>query len=249
MIKKEVGYRPRKKFTIRYDLDGVEYSASTKTREVAFEINGEHADASSILLPRNWLAVSVTINDKFPILNYIRKKQISQYKYLGIRSATNNAFVSRITINSVTHFLSALKAGKTGKLIAIYEQLGLNTDVQLTLVGGPMLKLEKKEGLYNIPSESNKLFQPHYSFLKKNKSKVSYRADNYEKHINSKSALKEIFGFVSKKKSLIEKRSKSAMQLRYDLDLKTGSGIEEVLSDWSVIQAMLDLELLKISKL
>jgi predicted ATP-dependent endonuclease of OLD family len=249
LYKKDENYKPKKRFKIVYQLDDVEYSFSTEDREVKYTTNENSISKNSKLrLPSAWLASSVTLNDKYPILNYIRKKQIPEYKYLGIRSATNNAFISRITVNTVMHFLDALKMRRANKLLEVYKSLDLNPEVQIVFWGGPMLKLEKKEGLYRLPKSPIKLADPHISFLKKNKIKTNYRADNYKKHINDRSVLFDVLSFIQNNQMIFEKPSKAQMQLKYRINLESEEGIFKILSDWPILSVMLDLELIKISK-
>jgi len=248
LFKNNEQYKLKRKFTLNYSLDGHDYFFSTESRVISIEKNGRPTLISEIQLPSVWLASSVTINDKYPILNYIRKKQIPQYKYLGIRSASNNAFISRITINTVLYFLTALRKDRVSKLISIYDALDLKPQVQIIFTGGPMLKLEKKEKLYRLYKSVTKLTEPHYAFLKKNKSKISYRADNYKKHLNSESSLLSVFSFMTENQETFEKASKSSMQLKYVVNLNTDSGIDKILKDWTVLSTMLDLEIIKISK-
>lgn len=241
-------YKLKRKFTLEYSFDGHNYLFSTETKDVSIKKDNNPISQLDLKLPNVWLAASVTINDKYPILNYIRKKQIPQYKYLGIRSASNNAFINRITINTVLYFLTALRNDKADKLLSIYEALDFKPEVQIILTGGPMLKLEKKDKLYRIYKSITKLTEPHYAFLKKNKNKINYRADNYEKNLSSEKSLATVFSFMIENREKFEKASKSSMQLKYVVNLHTKSGIDKILNDWDVLCSMLDLEIIKISK-
>lgn len=248
LIKLENNFKAKKKFSLSYSLNDNDYFVSTENREFVFKRNGNPVSPSEIELPTKWIASSVTINDKYPILNYKRKQQIPQYKYLGIRSASNNAFISRITINTVFYFIEALRKEKTEQILSVYKSLGLNTEVQIVFTGGPMLKLEKKEGKYVMYRTENKLLEPHISFIKKNKSKTNYRVDNYRKYIDEPNMVNSIFKFIQETRDVFEKSSKASMQLKYKIDLSSTEGIRNLLADWDLLSAMLDLELIKISK-
>lgn len=248
LLKVDQNYKPKRKFTIDYLLEGIEYKISTENRDIIIEIDKLPASVIDIKLPDKWLACAVTINDKYPILNYIRKKQIPQYKYLGIRSASNNAFISRITINTVLYFIDSLIIGKSEKLLTVYKSLSLNPLLHIVFTGGPMLKLEKKEGLYSLYKNASKIIEPHNTFVKKNKSKTNYRADNYKKYILNEENLSQIYGFMLTKHSTFKKSSKSSMQIKYDINLSNSEGIKNLLDDWNVLKMMLELELIKISK-
>lgn len=248
MLKAEQAFTRKKRFTLIYELNRAEFKVSTEKKEIVFEKNGKVSSILEIEIPNKWIASSVTINDKYPILNYIRKKQIPQYKYLGIRSATNNAFISRITINTVLYLIEALRRGKDDKLLFVYEALSLSPKLEIIFIGGPMLKLEKKEGKYGLYKTEQKIVEPHHTFIKKNKSKTNYRVDNYKKHIDKSEGILSVFEFMQSNHSTFEKPTKAGMQLKYIVDLKGQKGIDKLLKDWDVISIMLDLELLKIGK-
>lgn len=249
LYKRVDSYRPKKKFMLTYELNGVEHSFSTENREVNFITNGDTTGRlQDIQLPTTWLASSATLNDKYPILNYRRKGQIPEYKYLGIRSASNNAFISRITINTVVHFLEALRMGRANKLLQVYKSLTLHPEVQIVFLGGPMLKLEKSEGVYRLPKSYSALVEPQKKFIATNKSKTSYRADNYKRHLADEGILRDVFAFVQSNKNTFEKPAKAQMQLRYKVNLETEEGVSKLLMDWPIISVLLDLEIIKISR-
>ncbi len=247
LTKSDSYFVTKKKFSLTYLLDKENFEIVADRGMFIFHKNGYKVDIEEISLPSKWLASSVTINDKYPILNYIRTKQIPDYKYLGIRAATNNAFIGKIKINAVSYFIEALKTNKSKSLLSVLSSLELNPEVQIIFIGGPMLKLEKKERRFVVYKNSNKILDPHNAFIKKNKSKPSYRADNYKKYIENYSAIEDVHEFFTLRRSSFEKASKSAMRLNYSVDLKTETGINQLLHDWKVLSIMLDLELLKIS--
>lgn len=248
ILKVDPKYKPKKKFTVIYLLNGDKYCISTENLKLKINKNDFDVSLDDIVLPPKWIASSVTINDKYPILNYIRSQQIPQYKYLGIRSATNNAFLSRIMFNTVINFIEALQKNKSDKLLSVYNTLGLNSKIEVIFSNGPMLKLEKKDGLYSLYKNINKLIEPHQNFIKKNKSKTNYRSDTYKKHIENKSALQSILYFMEKQSDSFLKSTKQNISINYKVDLESVNEINNLLDDWSVITIMLDLELIKIKR-
>ena len=248
LLKTIKDYKPRKKFTLEYNLGGHKFTISTEKKTSTFKRGDNPILVSEIEFPTKWLASSVTINDKYPVLNYLRKKQLPEYKYLGIRSASNNAFISRITINTVIYFIEALQKGKAANLLSVYDALGLNSELQIVFVGGPMLKLGKKDSKYMLPDNIDKILEPHRTFLKENKTKTNYRADNYKKHLDNDADLKLVTEFMLLNREKFEKSTKSAMQLKYGIDLRTEFGIKDIEWQWSYLSILLDLELIKISK-
>ena len=121
LLKSNETYKSKKRFDLIYLLDDISYSISIFDKNTIYIKNGQLVSVNEIQLPYKWIASSVTINDKFPILNYIRKKQINSYHYLGIRSATNNAFIGRITTNTVLSFLTSLRKGYSSELLTLFN--------------------------------------------------------------------------------------------------------------------------------
>ncbi len=241
--------KPRKKFTIKYIFNDDTFEITNELRELVCKKNDKTIVISKVNLPTKWLASSVTINDKYPILSTRRKDQISQYEYLGIRSASNNAFIGRITSKTILYFIEALKKKKSESLLSIYRSLYLNPTVELTFVGGPMLKLEKRERRYSIYNSASGIIEPHNKFLKKNKSITNYRANTYRRWVEDSSMIDRIFEFLVSNKGIFERPTKGSMQLYYEVDLKTNHGVDKLLREWNVLSAMLDLELIKFRKL
>jgi hypothetical protein len=167
LMKKINDYSSKKRFTLAYQYKGEAFKITTENRKASFgkaedpfkkglsnydDIIYLSVSKDEIKLPSEWIASSVTINDKYPILNSIRKSQIPNYYYLGIRSASNNAFISRITSNNVLYFIKALKKRRESGLLSVYQALGLSNEVELVFIAGPMLKLIKR--LFKIHLES-----------------------------------------------------------------------------------------------
>lgn len=248
LLKSLKDYKPKKQFIINYLYNSDKYSISTRYNKTTFIKNNLSITAADLNLPEKWLASSATINDKYPILNYARKKEIPQYKYLGIRSASNNAFINRITINSVLYFIDILKKDRKDELINLYSVLGLSPKVQIIFRAGTMLKLAKEDKNYKIFKNTNELTKSHITYIKENKSEKNYRIDNYQKVLDNPKNIDNIFSFIKLHRQSFEKAAKSSIHLTYEIDLKTtGSSQEDLLADWDTLSDMLDLELLKIS--
>ena len=248
-LAKTRSYTPKKKFKLLYKINQSTYFISTEFRPLQCEKEGRPIDVSELELPQKWLASSVTINDKYPILNNIRKIQNTKYEYLGIRSASNNAFISRVMANTVLYLIEALRKQKTESLLSVYKSLSLSPLINLNFIGGPMLKLEKREGRYSIYRNASKIVEPHVKFLKKYKSNTNYRVSNYTKHIENPETIDLVYSFLTKNQSVFEKTTKVSMRLFYEIDLSNNHGVKHLLEDWSILSVMLDLELIKISKI
>jgi predicted ATPase len=248
LLKYSDTYKIKRFFTLIYQLNGSKYSIIKKDRSFELKRNESEIYPDQLELPAKWLASSVTINDKFPMLNYLTKKKIKQYHYLGIRSASNNAFIGKITNNTVLYLIQALKKEKINKLFKVYETLSLNPEIEILFSGANMLKLEKEDGKYSLYKKSARILDAHRDFIKKNKNSVNFRTDTYKKYLLIDNVDERIYQFMIENRTSFEKNSKGAIQLSYKINLKNPESILELLKDWDILSVMMDLELVKITR-
>jgi predicted ATPase len=248
LLKKTNSYKIKRSFTLEYNLNGSIFKIIKKDRFFELKKDKRPIHPEQLELPAKWLASSVTINDKFPMLNYLTKKKIKQYHYLGVRSASNNAFIGKITNNTVLYLIEALKKGKINKLFKVYETLSLNPEIEIIFSGANMLKLEKEEGKYSLYKKSARILDAHRDFIKKNKNAVNFRTDTYKKYLLIDSVDERIYHFMIENRTSFEKNSKGAIQLSYKINLNHPESIFELLRDWDTLSIMMDLELVKITK-
>lgn len=241
-------YKIKRFFTLEYQLNGSTFKIIKKDRTFELSKNQIPIDPIQLEFPVKWLASSVTINDKFPMLNYLTKKKIEQYHYLGIRSASNNAFIGKITNNTVLYLIEALKKGKINNLFKVYETLSLNPEIEIIFSGANMLKLEKEEGKYSLYKKSARILDAHRTFIKNNKNAVNFRTDTYKKYLSIDDVDERIYQFMIENRTSFEKKSKGAIQLSYKINLGKPESIHELLRDWDILSVMMDLELIKNTK-
>lgn len=246
LLKLDGGYRPQSRFTLLYLLDQYEFFVSSKEKEMIYKRNGELVSEVEVILPSKWLASSVTINDKYPVLNFFRKKLIPQYHYLGIRSASNNAFISKITNDNVLNIIEALKKGKADSLLSVYKALGFRPELQITFTVGRMLKLSKVDWIKDFERNPSLITKAHYEYLKNYSLVTNYRGDNYKKHIDNSDTILRILYFLKLKQSIFHNSSREILELKYEIDLSNGAGITTIIDEWDILSIMLDLELIKV---
>jgi len=241
-------YKIKRYFTLEYQLNGNTFKIIKKDRTFEINKNERPIHPDQLELPAKWLASSVTINDKFPMLNYLTKKKIEQYNYLGVRSASNNAFIGKITNNTVLYLIEALKKDKINKLFKVYETLSLNPEIEIVFSGAVMLKLEKVDGRYSLYKKSAKILDAHRDFIKKNENAANFRTDTYKKYLSIQYVDEKIYQFMIENRNSFEKKSKGAIQLSYKINLGKPESIYELLRDWDILSVMMDLELIKNTK-
>lgn len=228
-------------FSLIYELEDNIYSIQASKRD-GFECKVNEAEVTirDIVLPEKWLGVSVTINDKFPILQEHRKELIPQYKYLGIRSARNNAFVSNITKNTIVSLAEALTKGKIEVLSALYGHLGLNTKIAIVFGQGKMLKLSRDQ-IKNITQIAVR--EPFDRYVSASGYSVSYRLNRFRRFLGDRLTIRNTAEFL---KSKARVSHNSRFQITYEIDLQNGETASNLTVDWPILKQLLDLEILKV---
>lgn len=241
-------YNAKTKFSIEYQINGINYYVSTKESPITVKINNiGDKNIDDIVLPTKWLASSVTINDKFPILTDNSINKTPEYKYLGIRSASNNAFIKTITKKSMLYFVDALRKTKLDKLKKLYIGLQLHPSVNIEFKMGKMLRFDKSVDYSDLEEATLSLFEPHRNFLSNQGYNKSFRADTYKKYIENSDLLIRIAQFIVYKLNLKYRFDKNT-PIIYDANFDTYHGINLLLEEWDLVLIALDLELLDLKK-
>ena len=114
-------------------------------------------------LPKKILALSYNLNDKYPFLTQKNKKYTDRYKYLGIRSASNNAFISKLRNNLIGNMSLLLQdIPKLTTLNKVFKKMDLPLSYKLTI--------EKGKNFFDMfPKKEidNNLFNKNLEILKK----------------------------------------------------------------------------------
>lgn len=241
-------YKAKTKFSIEYQINGINYYVSTKESPITVKINNiGDKSIDDIVLPTKWLASSVTINDKFPILTDNSINKTPEYKYLGIRSASNNAFIKTITKKSMLYFVDALRKTKLDKLKKLYVGLQLQPSVSIEFKMGKMLRFDKSVDYSDLEKATLSLFEPHRNFLSNQGYNKSFREDTYKKYIENIDLLNQVTQFIVYKFNLKDRFDKNTLII-YDANFDTYHGINILLEDWDLVLIALDLELLDLKK-
>jgi predicted ATPase len=81
-------------FFCKYKINGNIYTIDKSKDFIKIFRNKSIIDICDLELPTRFVSISSNINDRFPIFTNRSKYQNNRYKYAGIRTTSNNAFIS-----------------------------------------------------------------------------------------------------------------------------------------------------------
>ncbi|WP_186429670.1 AAA family ATPase [Clostridium sp. BSD9I1] len=201
------------------------------------DINIKDIDKNELILPISNLAVSYLLNDKFYFAN---KKDLvdtdENYKYLGIRQASNVAFTSSIS-NQVQNCLIELmlKANNGDHLKKIFNFLTFDLKFNLQIVA-------KRKTLFN----KNNLEKAIQNEIDKSNNRRSIRKDFRDDAIAKITTddIKEIKEMIVGAE-LDNIKYKNIINYYFDLQKKSAYDVLE--SQYNCIKKMIDLRLININ--
>ncbi|MFW2308185.1 ATP-binding protein [Aliarcobacter butzleri] len=223
--------------------------------ELSYVLNGKDylirniydVDLKNNIYPETILAVSYNLNDKYPIVTSRNKLFTSRYKYLGLRSTTNNAFISKYRKNFIENIYNIFQiSGKIQILNDLFDNIQLPKDYNLILKAGKN---------YNAIFSDKKLTIE--DFQKLIKGIINRKTRNINKrfsdvrfeHLSINEKLqKEIIDFYNN--NLLGKNLQLQKEnLIYKFSIDYSSLSNSFLKDFKQIQELISLEVLEIKEL
>ena len=115
-------------FLLEYEINGNLIKIENRGRKTTFLMNNNLVELSEILLPNKILAASINLNDRYPFPT--KRNKPEQYEYLGIRTASNNAFVNNnLLIDRITQSIAS--DASLARYRKIFELLGLEEKISI----------------------------------------------------------------------------------------------------------------------
>ena len=232
-------------FELDYLLNDEMYKVIYSNKSLS--INGK-AISEDLPLPTAWLASSVSINDRFPLLTSRSKFANPHYKYLGIRAASNNSFISRTIQKSVEYFIKSLELERAPIIQKLLQSLKFEPHVTITYKPGKMYRVYKGERPLKMFDSLDEFKMEFTNYIEQHKGTKSYRIDNYKRISNNDEDLKLAFNFLQKKRAEILDQNKRRATIEYAINLSDSEYIQNFLADVKAIRVILDLEIFRLNK-
>jgi predicted ATPase len=220
---------------------------SVKNNNLVY-LNGNEIDMIDVPTPSKILASANNLGDRFPFLTNRNKTKNSKYEYLGIRTASNNAFKNYN--NLIDRFSSSLlKTDNLKRYEHIFDLLGLKPEITIIYKLGKNFTINKTIDDREYLTNDSQLGNKFDSIISKIESKGRFliRKDKYSKVISDPENLKLISSFFSS----IDFPSSTKKNIKYEsnIEFKDLSKVTFFKEESKVLRLIRDLELFDVEKL
>jgi hypothetical protein len=145
-------------YRLKYINFGITFNLNFFERRLT--INGsDYTIADRLLLPSKILISAFSFNDKYPLRENRGKIQNPKYHYLGLKSTTNNIFLSKPPKSAISNLYDAFVAGKDIlPLKEAFTTLELKPEIRIIYKPGPNYKFFNYSEFYQKPIQDVELF-------------------------------------------------------------------------------------------
>lgn len=268
LASKERGVKVQKfeiSFNLEYFIDNNKVIINSNNNNDFFSINNIESDFISIPLPAKVLALANNLGDRFPFLTKKSKTQNSAYEYLGIRTASNNAFKNYNTL--IDRFSTSLLLDTNiDRYKNIFNLLDLEPEITIVYKAGKNLTIDKKTNRFKDVLNEVDLFNKFDAIISKidTNNRFTFRKDKYSNVIfeekNSDSRKKNltpnkenlilITEFIKNYNNSINlKSTKSSIRYQSNIKFDEQDTIDIYKEKSHVLQLIRDLEIFEVDKL
>ena len=232
------------KYFLNDDIIEIQYTKN----EFIVHLNEDEVELFEISTPSKFLASAINLNDRFPFYTNRSKVKNSKYVYLGIRTASNNAFKNNNAL--IDRFSNSLiDKNNLVKYKNIFGLLSLKENLTILYKAGRNLLIKSEKDLLTF--QNPKLLKEKFQKIIENLetgNRFSIRKDKYLKVLNDPTNFELVSNFF---RHLIPNFSEFNKNFRYSSLIKFNDrdNIELFLEEISVLKLMRDLELLNVEKL
>lgn len=235
----------------QFDEDKIRvYNTEGKTKA---QKNKEPIEVKDVPIPSKILASAINLTDRYPNLTRSSKFYNSNYQYLGVRSASNNAFINNHVKSIVDSLSEAIsKQLKLHNLKFLFEELGLAPILTIQYKAGDRFQqyLFEDENLFTktIKDKIVEHFNRHIS-KQKDKPKKDYRTEKYEKTLKDDNRLLSASEFLKINAENFKGKFKNKISYTSNLDFSSSESINHFIQDVIALKTLVDLEILVYDKI
>lgn len=240
-------------FNLKYNIDGENVEIRSLGNIESFKINSREVTLDLIPLPSKFVGSAINLTDRFPNLTSRRKVYNERYEYLGIRAASNNAFIKTHIKNVIQRLTNAIKIDlNIPRFHHLFTHLGLNPQVQLTLKAGA--RFTKPRNSIEVPSFllSVEGIRSHFQDLmsKINKeNRMTIRYEKYKNVIEDLEKLENTIEFIRSNQEVFTKKRKGDVKYRPILEFDQPESIQKWIAESNALEILEELDLLVLDSL
>ncbi len=227
-------------FKIIYQFENDIYEIVGENKDISIKKNGIKIILQKLKLPKKIIALTANLNDRFPLFTSKSILNNNRYEYLGVRAASNNAFIGRNIAKTAEYFSMIISNEKNIDAVKnLFEILNFDPKCELIFKKGKNYKLFKDSyNKSNIETLKNAVKLLIDKIQGKNSSRIniSYRVEKYSRVLN-------ILQNEKINLHLISHILKQNELFSYKLDFLTKTGFENLKNDTKLIKYLTDLEI------
>ena len=237
-------------FVLEYQIHGIHVQISSVGQLGSFTVNDQPVFAADVPIPEKVLASAINLNDRFPfVTSKSDYRGDDTYEYLGIRTASNNAFKNyNVLIDRFTRSLA--NAENMARYMDIFSLLGLAPAVSVLYKAGRNLSKTKYETGFQYLFSPRLLKQTFERILETigASGRFSIRRGKYERIISSEENLSIICHFFKRHEQILFAPLKHIHYQSY-AGLDAQAAIRDFIEDALALRLIRDLELLEVDRL
>jgi predicted ATPase len=204
---------------LKYFIDGNIYEFSFKNSDKIpiCKLNQNTCQIFDLAVPQKVLISCTNLNDKFPIFTKKSRLKNEMYSYLGLRAASNNAFVSINVKRIIESVITIIESKKINAFEPVFDVLNFEFKIEFTFIAGKNLIYEK--GSSNL-SEIFSNVDSFYNFFKKLVGQINdYRSDTYKQGLEFKEKIENALKYIKSNESSFILQRKKDYKKTYTIDL------------------------------
>lgn len=181
-----------------------------------FLMNGETTIYQNIPLPSKYIASANSISDKYPFFSKYSKYSNKRYEYLGLRSASNNAYIKSNIKNVINNLLQFISVEKDfSKFNKFFLQLKLDNIIRIKY------KQSINYQFIHIIINSKNFEEIQYKLINeaenlRRSNSNRFKSNNYERIFSDEESLKILINFVEKYKQELFSKSNLTINIKFN---------------------------------
>ena len=236
-------------FELTYRIDSSLVNIKSIRNSDQYQINEVDCTLLQLPIPRKILASAINLNDRFPFYTKRSKANNDRYEYLGIRTASNNAFKNYNML--IDRFSSSLlREENLERYEKVFNLIGLKPEISIVYKAGKNLTLAKGDAPFKYLYNPDLLAVKFKSIIEKldNPSRFSIRKDKYQRVVSEERNLEIITNFFKNRLDFIEHKKS---QIKYDSHTQFNNSydVDSFKKEAQALKLIRDLELMDVEKL
>jgi predicted ATPase len=253
---------PRKKYSydfhykLKFSNKGRMHDVDYSTDDLLINEIDSRSNVDQIILPTQVMISAFSFNDKYPLRESRGKATYENYYYLGLKSTTNNIFLSKPTRDAISNLYDAIIHDKDiAPLRAAFITLELKPELTLVYKPGKYFKFLLNNEFWENRNLTPSQFENAFSdFFRKNKRKDTNPElkrlgnEKIEKLLGDTEKIKTVIDYLQEHIRLLTGLVNKEIALKPILNFEQRNSFNEFTKNVLSFQLLSDLEIISFSR-